>query len=91
MNVMSHDGVRHHLGKPIGLGIRHFQNSCHIAHGVFGHHFTESGDIGNALVAVFPSTVFDNFVATGVLDIGVDIWHGDTVGVQKTFEKKVIF
>jgi len=43
----------------------------------------QRNDIGHTLIAIFAHTVLDNLVAAGVLDVNVDVWHADAVGVKE--------
>ena len=81
MDVMPHDGVGNHFCYPIGFGVRNLQDAGDITHGVFGHHFTEGDDITHALKTIFIRTVLNDFVTTSILDVSINIWHTDAVGI----------
>ena len=79
------------LGDSVSLGVRHFQNARHISHGVFCHHFTKSRNICYAIKTVFFGTILNHFISARILNIDIDIWHRNTIRIQKSLKKKVVF
>ena len=79
------------LREMIGLGVRDLHDAGDVANGHLPHHLTESDDVADATLTIFISTIFDNFVATSILDIGINIRHRDTVGVQEALKEQIVF
>ena len=80
-DVVSLNWVRNKFGNTISLGIRHFEHASHITYGVFSHHLTKGNNVGDTRLAIFISTVLNHLVAASILDVGIDIWHRNTVWV----------
>ena len=57
------------------------------AHCGAGGHLTKRRDIGDTFGAVFFDAVLDDFIATRILDIDIDIRHRDTIRVQKPLKQ----
>ena len=83
--------VRHHFRESIRLRIGHLKHSRHISHCVFGHHFTKRHNIRHSLKPVFIRTIFNHFIAPGILDIRIDIRHANPVWIQKPLKQQIIF
>jgi len=81
---------RHQLGQTVALGIRHFQHPGDIAHRHAAEHLTKGSDITDVVFTVFFSAIFNHFVAAGILDINVDIWHGDTIRIKEALEQQTV-
>ena len=81
---------RHQLSQAIALGIRHFQHPGDIAHRHAAEHLTEGSDIADVVFAVFFSAIFNHFVAAGILNIDINIRHGNTIWIKETLEQQAI-
>ena len=80
----------HQLSQAVALGIRHFQYPSDIAHRHASEHLTKGSDIADVVFAVFFSAIFNHFVAAGILDINVDIRHGNTIWIEETLEQQTV-
>ena len=89
--MVTHYRVWHKLGDTISFRIRNFEHTRHITYGVFGHHFTKRHNVRHATFTIFFGTIFNHLVATSILDVGINIRHGNTVWVQETLEKETVF
>ena len=89
--MVPHHRVWHEFGDTVSLGIGHFEYTRHVTHGVFSHHFTKSHNVCHATFTVFFGTIFNHLVTTGILNVGINIRHGDTIRVQETLEKETVF
>ena len=90
-DVATHHWVRHELGDTVRLGIGHLKDASDIADGRFAHHFTKGTNVGDATSAVFFGTILNHFVTTSILDVGINIGHGDAVGIEETLKEKAVF
>ena len=81
LDVVALNWVRDKFGNAVSLSIRHFEHARHVAHGVFCHHLTKGNNVGDTRLAIFIGTVLNYLVAASILDVGIDIWHRDTVWI----------
>ena len=81
---------RHQLSQAVALGVRHFQHPGDIAHRHAAEHLTKGSDITNMVFAVLFSAIFNHFVAASILDINVDIRHGNTIWIEETLKQQTI-
>ena len=66
-------------------------DSSNVFDGHFCRHCAVSDNLRHLLFAVFLNHVINNFLATFIVKIGVNIGHGFSVRIQKTFKQKVVF
>ena len=81
---------RHQLSQAVALGVRHFQHPGDIAHRHAAEHLTKGSDVTDVVFAVFFSAIFNHFVAASILDINVDIRHGNTIWIKKTLKQQTV-
>ena len=81
---------RHQLSQAVALGIWHFQHPSDIAHRHAAEHLTEGSDVADMVFAVFFSAILNHFVAAGILNINVDIRHGNTIWIKETLKQQTI-
>src|SRR6185437_9049107 len=81
---------RHELGERVGLGEGQVERPGHILDAHLGGHRTIRDDLGDLVPAVFLYHVIDHALPAFVVEVGVDIGHRLTIGVQKTFEQEVV-
>ena len=75
----------------IAIGIGNAQNPAHVFNGVLCRHRAEGYYPRHVIVAVFSTNVVDNFFTTAIFKVHVEVGRGNTFGVQKTLEIKVVF
>ena len=88
-----------HIGQTVGdcltQGIRHrnghFLNACHVLDGVLGCHRGIGDDMGTVLMTIFILHPLQHLTASVVVEIGIDIRQRDTVRIQETLEKQIVF
>ena len=85
--IVTHDWIWHHLSQAVSLGVRHLKHTCNVAHGVLTHHLTEGTNVSHATLAIFFGTVFYHLVTTGILNVSINIRHGDTVWVKEALKE----
>ena len=81
---------RYQLSQAVALGIRHLQHPGDIAHRHAAEHLTKGSDVADMVFAVFFSAIFNHFVAASILNIDVDIRHGNTIWIKKTLKQQAI-
>jgi len=81
---------RHQFSQTITLGVRHFQYASDVAHRHAAEHLTEGGDIADVIFAVFLSTIFNHLVAARILNIDIDIRHGNTIWIKETLKQQTV-
>ena len=69
---------------------RQFLHTCHVLDRVFRGHGTVGDDVCNLVVSVFVLNPFKHLASSVVVEVGIDIGEGNTVGVKESFEKQVI-
>ena len=82
--------VRDHLGQSGCFIYRQAADSGHILDGAFGSHGAECDDMGNMIFAVCLLNVLESTVTAFIIEIDVNIRHGDTVRIQETLKQEVV-
>ena len=82
---------RHEFRELIHFLEWHSEDFSDIFHGRTSCHGTEGTNLGYVVSSIFISYIFEDLVTSFIREVDVDIWHADTIGVQKPFEKKAIF
>ena len=80
----------HQLSQAVALGIRHLQHPGDIAHRHAAEHLTKGSDVADMVFAVFFSAILNHFVAAGILNIDVDIRHGNTIWIKETLKQQTV-
>ncbi|MPM85246.1 hypothetical protein SDC9_132324 [bioreactor metagenome] len=79
------------LGHAVYLREGNVHHTTHIADGHTRAQGTKGDDLGHFICAVVPGTIFHDHAAFVVLEVEVDIWHGDTARVQETLKDQAVF
>ncbi len=82
--------VGHQLGEAIDVGQRHVEDASHVADGGARRHGAEGDDLGDALAAVLLLHVGDDPIAAAVVEVAVDVGHGDALAVEEALEEQVV-
>ena len=82
---------RDERGQPVALAQRQLLDAGNVFDGQLSSHCAVSDDMGNLFFAVFPGDIAQNLFAAVVVEVDVDIWERDSVGIQEALEKEVIF
>ena len=53
--------------------------------------FLEQKNWSHLICAIFLDNVIDHLPPTFVVEININIWHGDSIWIQKTLKKQVVF
>ena len=83
--------VRNGLAETVGNVEGHFLHTGHILDGVLGGHRTVGDDMGAVVMAIFVFHPFEHPSATIIVEVGIDIWQRDTVGIEETLKQQVVF
>ena len=83
------------VGNCLAQGVRHrywhLLHSRHVLQRVLRCHRGVGDDMRAVLVAVFVLHPFKHLSAPVIVEVGIDIGQGDTVGVKETLEQEVVF
>ena len=80
----------HQLGDGIRLLVAHAQHPAHVPQHRAGGHRAEGDDLRHVVRAVALPHVVDHLAAPLVVEVAVDIGHGDALGVQEALEQQVV-
>src|SRR5690606_758180 len=83
--------VGHKLGQHIGIAQGQIEHAGDILDTAFGSHGAVGNDLSNLVFAVFFNDIIDHFLASFVVEIGIDIGHRLPVWIQETLEQEVVF
>ena len=81
--------VGHEGGEFVRVGQRVLHHAPDILDGGLRGHLPERDDMRDMVLSVGVDNILQHLGATGVVEIDVDIRHGDAVGVQETFEQEI--
>ena len=79
-----------HLGNPIDFAVRHIEGTAYILDRRFSRHRIEGDDLGDLVSSIFATDVLDDLSAAIHAEVNIDIWHGDTFGVEETLEEELV-
>ena len=82
--------VRHLLRDQVTLRIRNIQYTTDIPDDTARRERTEGDDLRYAVLPVLPGHVLDDLLPALVLEIHIDIGHGDTLRIQETLEDEIV-
>ena len=78
------------LSRVFGFVKRNVVHAGNISQYQFCAQRDECANGSHSIGTVFAANVFDDFVASFVAEIDIEIRHADTLGIQKPFEKQII-
>ena len=84
------DLVGDELGETIALVQGELLHTSHVLDGALGGHRAIGDDVCHALIAIFIRDPAQDVGATIVVEVHIDIGHGDTVGVEEALEEQVV-
>ena len=87
MHMMSLHRIWYHFSQSICLCIRHLEHPCHISNRIFSHHFAKGSNIRYPSCTIFLGTIFNHFITSSILDIRINIWHRNSIWIQKSLKK----
>ena len=70
--------------------VRVVQHARGVAHGVLGLQRAERDDLGHVVLAVHVLDVVNDFFATALLEVDVDIGHLHALGRQESLEQQAV-
>ena len=94
--VREHLGNRHadlahdHLRNPIHLAIRHIERAPYVFDRRLRGHRVERNDLRDLIVAILLPHILDHLAPAIHAEIDIDIGHGHTFGIEKSFEQQLI-
>ena len=82
--------VGNHLGQAVRFVEAQAAYARYVLYGTFGCHRSEGDDMRDMIDAVFVLYVLDHAVAAVVVEIDVDIRHGDTLWIEESFKEEIV-
>ena len=89
-NVLGHHGRRQRLGQLLAHAERVAQHARRVLEGLLGLDGAVGDDHRHAFVAVFARDVVDHFGAAPVIEVDVEVRHGDAVRVEEALEDQAV-
>ncbi len=89
-HVLAHHGRRHGLGQTLPHAEREAEHPPRVLQRLLRLDRAIRDDLRHALVAVLLGDVVDDLAATAVVEIDVEVGHGDAVGVEETLEDESV-
>ena len=89
-DAFAHDVGRQRLRHLVAHGKRVVEYAVGVLDGLLGLDRAERRNLGDAFVAVLLAHVVDDFAASTLVEVDVEVGHGDTVGVEETFEDQAV-
>ena len=80
-----------HFGDSVALGVRQVHNSSHVPDNASGRHGTKGNNLYQPVLAIFAHHVINDLLTPFKAEVYVNIRHGYSLRVQKTFKKKIVF
>ena len=89
-DVLAHHRRRHRLGDPVAEGVRVAQHAGGVLDRGLGLDRAVGDDLGDALLAVLLGGVADHVAAPALVEVHVDVRHGDALGVEEALEQQPV-
>ncbi len=89
-DVLAHDGRRHGLGDAVAERIGVAEHAGSVLDGSLGLDGAEGDDLRDALLAVLLRGVADHVGAPTLVEVDVDIRHGDALGIEEALEEQAV-
>ena len=89
-HALAHDVGRQRLRDLVAHGERIVEDAVGVFDGLLGLDRAEGHDLGDAFVAVLLAHVVDDLAATALVEVDVEVGHGDAVGVEETLEDQAV-
>ena len=79
--------LRHQLAQLVDLAVGHLQHAADVAQHAARLQGAEGDDLGDAVAAVAPLHVLDDFVAPVLAEVDVEIRHRHALGIEEALEQ----
>ncbi len=89
-DVLAHDGGRERLGDLVAEGVGVAQDAAGVLDGRFRLDRAEGGDHGDLVGAPLLGDVADHVAAPALVEVDVDVGHGDALGVEEPLEVEAV-
>ena len=80
--------LRHELAELVDLAVGHLQHAADVAENAARLQSAEGDDLGDAVAAVAPLHILDDFVAPVLAEVDVEIRHRYALGIEKALEQQ---
>ena len=80
--------VRHQFAEPVNLSVRHVQYTADIAQHRTRLQLSEGDDLGNTIAPVFFLNIADDFVATVLTEIDIEVRHGYAFRIEEPLKQQ---
>lgn len=89
-DALAEDVGGHGLGEPVAHGVRVTEHAGGVLDGVLGLDGAVGADHADLVGAVLLGDVPDDLTAPALVEVDVDIGHGDALGVEEPLEDQAV-
>ena len=89
-DVLAHHARRHQLGQLVAHGVGPVEHAGGVLDGGLRLDRAVGDDLADPLLAVLLRHVADDLAAAAVVEVDVDVGHGDALGVQEPLEDQAV-
>ncbi len=90
VDALAEDVGGHGLGEPVAHGVRVAEDARGVLDGVLGLDLAVGADHGHLVGAVLLRDVPDDLDAPALVEVDVDVGHGDALGVEEALEDQAV-
>ena len=88
--LLALDRRREHLAEPVAEGVRQPEHPGGVLDGLLGLDGLERHDLGDVVLTVLVGGVADHLHAPALVEVHVDVGHGDALGVEEPLEQQAV-
>ena len=81
--------ARYQFTDPIHFGKRHIHHTANVADCTFRAETVKGDDLGHMILTVLVGTILQQLVAFIILNVQINIWHGNTPRIQETLKNQL--
>ena len=89
-NVLAHDVRRHRLGQALTDRVRLVHHAGGVLKRLLRLNGAEGDNLRNLVLAVLIGHVVDDLAAATIVEVHIEVGHGDAVGVEESLENQVV-
>ena len=89
-NVLTHDVRRHRLGEALADRVRLVHHAGGVLERLLRLNGAEGDNLRDLVLAVLIGHVVDDLAAATIVEVHIEVGHGDTVGVEESLENQVV-
>ena len=89
-DVLTHDVRRHRLGEALAHRVRLVHHAGGVLERLLRLNGAEGDDLRDLVLAVLIGHVVDDLAAATIVEVHIEVGHGDAVGVKESLENQVV-